>query len=284
MLPNLPTDNLYKFLAVGTIALTVVFSWFVWSSKNVATTDNESCIREILEVKIVLGHMALHSIVNRHEEVERNIVNLQNMSKDERLSKKGLSINDEELETIGDALLESRLLPEATYDNLSPLLHRSDQARLRNRLAQIDETVILTAAILGKLDQSKDQRESDEILQLRKKVLNASILAERVWQSPAVSDRWFLLIIGIALFLECSLGVFMWYIGFQRFQNEMVRLEVRKASLEIAKLEGRTGQLELTSEKPVDEAKPAEAAKSQEPTKQPKANNTSRRSRRRQRK
>lgn len=230
MLPNLPTDNLYKFLALSGIALLIFGVWVYWTNSQDLMRDDETARRQSLAI-FGDGEQAFLQLLNSHSDFfEELLVHLKELSEEERVAE-GMPINDEDLKKFELALKRtivsdvrpgaSRSLTSAEFDRDAYRKELAEQDLLLNRLS------LMTA---------KANRWSPQELQQVKALLREhDALVERLWfkvdQLRLVQGATgSMVLFGVVLSIFGFVG---WYYRVQIHQDAIAKLQHEKAELEL---------------------------------------------------
>lgn len=232
MLPNLPTDNLYKLLALSGVALVLFGVWFERSLSDELYKDDEACIRCGAEIQDELEQGVLDVVMSDIEHFKSVHNELMEMPPEERAKRIGVAITDEELKSITRDFLEMRPFSYRPVASFSALKHYNYRDEFRNDLAFSDDSMLALSATIADKDNKATQWDAERIRKVREKIRECEVTAERIWakKDQMAYRGTYLFFAGFAI---ASFGFWLWYHKLQRHQDRLINLQLSKAEKDL---------------------------------------------------
>lgn len=225
MFPNLPTDNLYKFLALGGVVMFGLGVWLLWSCSTELRKDEEVARRRM--ESILTSYEQLFQQVTKGKDLEQ-IKSLMLATPDEdRITAEGEVVSDKALLRVLEALKKKRLAEELANDSneLSILNPKGGRTSYRSFLREISKGLMVLS--LG----DTDGKLKDDFKLAKNDLLQHELFVAEVWIKQ--DNARYVNIAGYSFILAGGIlsivGFVVWLLRVQLHQDKLTGLQLEKA-------------------------------------------------------
>lgn len=227
MLPNLPTDNLYKFLALAGIVL-IIFAF----SYPVSQIRDDKLQIAVAEKEHKIAKVRADRKVQRANDLRGNY-----KSESESLDSESKLLNLEykEINEIVSAVDIQKTIPNKSAANIEALNHALEHQKSLFAELDIHRSKIAASNSNLKLIKEAMEEANDEVSLLNIQLEWHTHLLEEATNHLELF-MLFVLLFGSGGFVLCNFGFTLWYNKIQRYQDAVLEKQAKDTGIELSKM------------------------------------------------